>query len=238
MASSSFNDAAETGAGSAYGPFGPRNDAEKRLLELVSNGDCSRGAIFGCMMKGANLSVRSNTPGEEGWTPLVYALRNRSEEGIEILLHFNVDIDMPTKGGDTALMWAIRNSRADSHKKEWEADTDFRLCRPLIREYEDGKGNIDCKNRAGETALIVAAREGKWDFVTRILEAGADPFAKDNEGKTALDHAKARPDTATYPGSAGLQMLEKLKKTHEDHIDAGMPTQAALAVKKPISFRK
>lgn len=230
MTLTAFNDSAQT--------FGPKNEAEKQLLERSSDGSATKGTIFGCMMKGANLSVGNDKAGEEGWTPLMYAFKNRSEEAIEVLLHFNVNIDAQTKEGDTALICAIRDRRANSFKKEWEVDTDFRLCRPLIREYEDGKGNINLQNRAGETALIVATKAGQWDFVTRILEGGADPFVKDNDGKTALDHARTRTDTAAYPGSEGLRMLEKLKKTHEDHIDAGMPTQAAVAVHKPLSYRK
>lgn len=230
MASTEFNESAQT--------FGPKNAAERELLDYVSEGGSSKGKIFGCMMKGANLSAGNDKPGEEGWTPLMYSFRNRSDEAIETLLHFNVDIDARNKEGDTALICAIRNSRTDSHKKAWEADTDFRLTRQLIRAYEDGLGDINLQNCAGETALIVAAKEGKWDFVTRIVEGGADPFVKDNEGKTALDYARSRDDTAAYPGSEGLRLLEKLKKSHEDHIDAGMPTQAAMAVKKPISFRK
>lgn len=233
MALTEFNENAQT--------YGPKNEAEKELLEYVSNGGDSKGKIFGCMMKGANLSVGNNAPGEEGWTPLMYAFRNRSDEAIEVLLHFGVDIDARTKEGDTALIWAIRNRRVDSNRKEYEADTDFRLSRQLIREYEDGKGDINLPNRAGETALIVAVKAGQWDFASRILDAGADPFAKDNDGHNAIDYARARPDSQTYPGSGTLRTMETLvgqKKAQDAHIDAGLPTQSAVAVKKPFSFRK
>lgn len=233
MAMAEFNESAQT--------FGPKNAAEKELLDAVSGGEFSRGKIFGCMMKGANLSVGNNKPGEEGWTPLMYALRARSEEALEVLLHFNVNVDAQTKTGDTALMFTIRNFRADSSKKPWEADTDFRLARPLIRQYEDGFGNINLQNAAGETALIVAVREGQWDFATRILEAGADLFVQDKDNKTAIDYAIARADAKDYKARDTLQAMQMLlsrKQAQEAHIDAGLPTQSAVAVKKPFSFRK
>ncbi|MEZ0262519.1 MAG: ankyrin repeat domain-containing protein [Alphaproteobacteria bacterium] len=234
MASIDFNANAQT--------YGPKNAAERELLDFVSDGGGSKGKIFGCMMKGANLSVGNDKPGEEGWTPLMYAFKNRSDEAIEVLLHFNVDIDARTKEGDTALMGVIRSRRVDTHKKEWEADTDFRLSRQLIRAYEDGMGDINLQNRAGETALIVATKAGQWDFVSRILDAGADPFVKDGEGYTAVDYARAtNPESMAHAGSEALRTMEALasrKQAQEAHIDAGLPTQSSVAVKKPLSFRK
>lgn len=51
---------------------------------------------------------------------------------------------------------------------------------------------VDRKNEKGETALMLAVREKLpfggcgGDFVDDLLQAGANPAEKDNEGKTSL----------------------------------------------------
>ena len=45
----------------------------------------------------------------------------------------------------------------------------------------------------GKTALHYAAAQGvRADYVERLLAAGADPRAKDSQGKTPLDYAREK----------------------------------------------
>ena len=37
--------------------------------------------------------------------------------------------------------------------------------------------------------MIIAARNGRNDFVSLLLEKGADPDAADNDGRTAMHYA-------------------------------------------------
>ena len=52
--------------------------------------------------------------------------------------------------------------------------------------------NINEVNRNGETALIIAAPKGNVEEVRSLLEAGADPCARDRHGMTARVRAQNR----------------------------------------------
>jgi hypothetical protein len=49
--------------------------------------------------------------------------------------------------------------------------------------------NINLQDINGDTALIIAVRNGSLDIVYDLIDAGADPNLKNNDGKTALDIA-------------------------------------------------
>ncbi|KAL4902706.1 hypothetical protein BDW74DRAFT_180407 [Aspergillus multicolor] len=51
--------------------------------------------------------------------------------------------------------------------------------------------SVNCVDRAGRTALGVAARAGKIDLVRLLVACGADLSHVDSEGLTAVDHAAA-----------------------------------------------
>lgn len=53
-----------------------------------------------------------------------------------------------------------------------------------------GREFINQRDFYGWTSLMAAAREGRESTVEMLLNAGADPFLKDDHGKTAADYAK------------------------------------------------
>ena len=63
---------------------------------------------------------------------------------------------------------------------------------------------VDIKDRKGETALHKAALWGHRQVVARLLEAGADPKAKNARGQTPVDLAQ------------GEEVKEVLRKAAED----------------------
>ena len=56
----------------------------------------------------------------------------------------------------------------------------------------NGKANINAKDRDGWTALIWASCKGDLEIVKLLVESGADIDAKDNDGWTALMRASWR----------------------------------------------
>jgi ankyrin repeat protein len=51
------------------------------------------------------------------------------------------------------------------------------------------KPDIECRTHSGMTALIIAARHGKWNVVAALLRAGADVNGRSNDGRTPLHYA-------------------------------------------------
>jgi hypothetical protein len=67
-------------------------------------------------------------------------------------------------------------------------------CTTLIDALLEIGADVDAQNKAGNTALIVAARKGQIDLVKKLLNADADPTIKNKDGKAALDLAHKYPE--------------------------------------------
>ncbi len=61
------------------------------------------------------------------------------------------------------------------------------LCRVLLNHGAD----VNAVTKKGETALMLAAKNAKYDVVVFLLKQGANAKLTDASGKTALDYAKA-----------------------------------------------
>ena len=219
MPANDFNDAAQA-----------KNPLNDELIEAISQHGCDRVKVFGLMMKGADTSARGSKPGEEGWTPLMYAITRHNEEALKVLLHYSTNPNVQNDEGDTAVMVAIKNYKG--------FDT-FRLARQMIREYEeDGYIDLNIQNKKGQTALMLAAQAGRLDFIERLMDTGAGPFMRDNEGKWALDYARAQVDKDSYEGKQVLGIFEKLDAQYRASLEQGLPSEKDVQVKKPISFKR
>jgi ankyrin repeat protein len=60
---------------------------------------------------------------------------------------------------------------------------------PKLRILLDQGASINAKNKEGETALMVAALEGRTDMVRFLIDRGADLNARDVVGATPLLYA-------------------------------------------------
>jgi len=56
----------------------------------------------------------------------------------------------------------------------------------------EARAQRDAQNRWGDTALIVASRNGDLELVRRLLEARASPNLRNGQGAAAADIAEAR----------------------------------------------
>jgi ankyrin repeat protein len=111
-----------------------------------------------------------------GFTPMVQAIKEGNIGALRALL----DLGAPVEGIDgqpwTPLEGAVQNNRLD-------------IARLLI----DRGADVNARDRAGYTPLLVAASIdfGGTTMIDLLLAAGADRDAKNPEGKTALDLARA-----------------------------------------------
>ena len=102
---------------------------------------------------------------------------NAAEDGdidvLEILLNLEVDINLITIKGLTALTTAAENDQVD--------------CIEFLLQH---RANIDQADEWGNTALMLASSNDRKDSIQILLENNADLHLTDSCGDTALDLAK------------------------------------------------
>jgi len=127
---------------------------------------------------------------KDGWTPLMMVARNGDEAVARLLLDHKADVNQKSDDGLTALMLAAGNGY------------------PSIVRLLLSRG-AEVQPRAGlDTPLHHATGSGEAQCVELLLKAGADPKAKDNEGKTAFDRA------AESGNFAAMRVLLDAQKRH------------------------
>jgi ankyrin repeat protein len=110
---------------------------------------------------------------------LVYAAGRGFGRVVERLLDAGLEVNARYGHDLTALMWAAGHSN-DVPTAEALATVDLLLSRGAA---------IDLADDRGRTALMIAAQRGHGEIAARLLAAGANPGARDREGKTAQDLA-------------------------------------------------
>jgi ankyrin repeat protein len=94
------------------------------------------------------------------------------------LIAAGADANARSKTGETPLMY-VCGSPADQ------------AC--AVRALLDAGAALEAVDRAGHTPLIHAAWKGDTDLARLLLEAGADPAARDSDGHCAADFASEFP---------------------------------------------
>lgn len=113
---------------------------------------------------------------DNGWTPLIWAAGLGQPQTVDILVKSGADLAAADKQtGDTPLLRGARTGKADS-----------------LRILLAAGADIKAKNKAGQSALHLAAASGSPEKLQILLDAKADPAATDDKGWTALDHAMNR----------------------------------------------
>lgn len=133
---------------------------------------------------------RAHTPGDgnlgEGSTPLMRAARNADVAAMRLLLANGADPSIREKNGTTALMLAAGLGHGlGVFAKEYATEPAMlEAVKILVAQHVD----VNAADDKGETALHFAALAS--DPVVRFLvESAADLYAKDKQGRTAMDMA-------------------------------------------------
>jgi ankyrin repeat protein len=125
--------------------------------------------------------------------PLEYALMSDDLVAADALLRNGADPNLVNpRHGWTPLMVAAE--RVKSPDEPW-----FRLIENLLKVG----ASVDTSDADGATALHISAAKGNARLVKCLLEHGANPVARDNNGRTPLDLArkeKAKPVIALLAG--------------------------------------
>ena len=205
-------------------PGWAQEELDREIIEAMLRPAVAKTEVSSLIFQGASPSAVSVEDGKEGWTPLMIAVDRNLTDILEVLLHFHADPNAQNKDGDTALMLAIKKG-------------DDLMFRHIMREYQmDEEIFLNLRNQAGQTGLMLAAERGEKSWVERLLFAGADTLPQDNKGNTAVQYARSAPDKEGAEEIA--QIIEKAQTESAAHFAAGLPTDKAVSVKKPLAFKK
>jgi uncharacterized protein len=167
---------------------------------------------------------------ETGDSRLVEAARSQDQNAVRALVAKNVDVNVRSGDGSTALLWSVHWNNLDTAGllvgagADANAANDFRMT-PLSEACTNGNAalvrlllksgaNPNTAIATGETPLMTCAKTGSPDAVRMLLEYGAAVNAKEpTENQTALMWAAAEhhPDAvrALIEGHADLKAHSK-----------------------------
>ena len=144
-----------------------------------------------------------NTPTEKGEPALVFAVRSGAPKTVAYLLKQpSIQIDSTNMADETALMLAANANDLASANLLIEAGASVNRPNWTPLHYAASKGHtammrlliendayIDAESPNGTTPLMMAAYYASPNAVKLMLEEGADPLLKNQDGQTALDMA-------------------------------------------------
>lgn len=107
---------------------------------------------------------------------------------LKVLLDQGADINARNKEGETLLMLAALEGRAE-----------------IVRFLIDRGADVKARDGFGATALLYAAMGGSLDTMKVLIDRGADPDVKTDDGQTALSVSIMRGN------DAAVRFLEQVK---------------------------
>jgi ankyrin repeat protein len=144
------------------------------LFDAATAGDLNQ--IHSLLAAGAS----PNWADASGTTPLMAAAMQGRTDVVQALIDAGAEVDATDANGWTALFKAAYNH---------ELDTGFA---PVVKSLINAGANPNATIHFGITPLMLAAGGGEGAVCEVLLEAGADPKAINEAGRSALQMAKER----------------------------------------------
>jgi ankyrin repeat protein len=158
---------------------------ERRQAMLFDAAKLGRTDLIEPLVKAGGIDI--NAYEARGFTPLILAAYNGHAETVEALLAKGADACKPDRDqGNTAQMGVAFKG-------------DDAIAARLLRAGCD----VNARNKAGQTALMMAAMFARTRQIALLTAAGADPTLKDQAGNTASTVAAAQGSTAIAEQLAG-----------------------------------
>ena len=144
-----------------------------------------------------------NTPTPDLQTPLILAIQKGSTKVSQVLVNSpQLQVNRPNTSDETPLMLAALQQQESLVKRLIQRGADINRPGWTPLHYAATKGHvgiirillehhayIDAESPNGTTPLMMAAYYGTPEATKLLLEEGADPLIKNQQGLTALDFA-------------------------------------------------
>ena len=141
------------------------------------------------LSKGADINCQD----ESGNTPLMHAAMYGQLSCVKLLLHHGADVSRASyQEGQTALHFAAYNRYFE-----------------IVESFVKGGANVDVGDAELVTPLMWAAVEGDTLMVEFLIGLGANVKVKDDEGNSALDHARERLKSLDHPHRKNIVRILK-----------------------------
>uniref|UniRef100_K3WVB8 Uncharacterized protein n=1 Tax=Globisporangium ultimum (strain ATCC 200006 / CBS 805.95 / DAOM BR144) TaxID=431595 RepID=K3WVB8_GLOUD len=189
-----------------------------------------------------------DTPDEEGYTPLIYAITNGLVDSVQCLLesnagpdvkdffersplHFAVSNDDPVRS--EAIVKSLMMYEADVNVKDNDGDAPLHLscdrddrlaCTSLLL----ASGAMICSNALGNHPTHIAARHGAVATLKLLVRYGCDMNLKNYEGKTPLGMARMFNQKAVVQHIEHYFAQEAIAPEDNDKAAIGPPTELHL----------
>jgi cytohesin len=156
-----------------------------------------------------------NITDDSGDSLLQNAIWSESFRSLDLLINAGADPNIVSEGSPAALHWAVVKGMAALVDQLLKIGADPNSALPGGRNTGVFEGFVP-----GATPLMIAAREGNFELVNRLLQAGADWTRQDSQGNTAVD-------VATSAGR--VEVLRRLERLGADvDYESGRLHNAAL----------
>lgn len=183
------------------------------LIEAASTGNIAD--LKRLLHEGANINATNG----DGASALMQAANGGHFDVVEYLLLKRAAVNMMADFGETALCNACINGKADISKLLLIAGADVnvqtfdRAASPLmlaasIDVFElliEFGANMNVRDKAGATVLMQVAEDGNYEKAKILVSKGAERWALNDEGKSALQIAQ----------ESGHQDIVNLIQSHE-----------------------
>lgn len=165
--------------------FEPSNQLSQRFLEAVKNGDAKLVADFVESsydnQSDQGLFVYIDFKDENGWTPLLWAVRYNNIDIVKALVSGGANVDIRANDGATVLGIAAQQNSSE-------------MVELLARKVRE----IDCVDGEGKTALMHAVLRSNFELVEELLRKDANVLIRDDAGFSSLDYARMIGDGDVY----------------------------------------
>lgn len=143
------------------------------------------GSIEFLITRGANVNAGNDVK----YTPLMAAAREKKPAAVEALLRAHADLNARAESGHKALHWLMFDTVPNKKGRSYGTE---HLVIEILEVFKKYGADLDMTGSSGNTPLMDAAWWALPDVVAFLICQGANPAAKDNEGKTAADFARLK----------------------------------------------